>query len=332
MWVSAVAICIVFALNQAGNVSTLTTKNGKVCKPKFAYGNHEFEGECTVADLPDEPWCYVTSGGWDYCEIPAVKQIDTEGGEKCAMPFVYKLVQYYDQCTTKGHGRPWCYTASGWDNCREQKEVVAPPKRIVAPPVKTLQIQPKFVPIARKPCDDEPCRNGGTCANTNSGYKCKCKTGFSGSQCQTKTETNYCDRKPCRNGGTCYNLVNSRTFKCKCQTGFTGGQCQNKIKTSGKSQRKKPCDKKPCKNGGTCSNLSSRRYKCKCKTGFRGSRCQFKNKSMSRSISRYQTKKKPCDKKPCKNGGTCSNLSSRRYKCKCKTGFRGSRCQFKRKK
>ena len=34
----------------------------------------------------------------------------------------------------------------------------------------------------------------------------------------------------------------------------------------------------------------------------------------------------PCDSKPCYNGGKCSNVGGS-FKCKCKFGYKGQRCQ-----
>lgn len=37
-----------------------------------------------------------------------------------------------------------------------------------------------------KACSSRPCKNGGDCKNVGSSYKCKCKSGFSGRNCQGK--------------------------------------------------------------------------------------------------------------------------------------------------
>jgi len=37
---------------------------------------------------------------------------------------------------------------------------------------------------------------------------------------------------------------------------------------------------------------------------------------------------KPCDSSPCRNGGTCTNLSGGSYRCNCRSPYYGSRCQL----
>ena len=36
-------------------------------------------------------------------------------------------------------------------------------------------------------CTSRPCRNGGTCENLPGSYKCKCKPGFLGNDCEIGT-------------------------------------------------------------------------------------------------------------------------------------------------
>ena len=40
-------------------------------------------------------------------------------------------------------------------------------------------------------CNSNPCKNGGTCTDRVNEYTCKCRPGYSGSNCKTsKSETN----------------------------------------------------------------------------------------------------------------------------------------------
>lgn len=45
-------------------------------------------------------------------------------------------------------------------------------------------------------CVKSPCRNGATCQNTNGSYRCACRTGFTGRNCDTDID----DCKPSKSG------------------------------------------------------------------------------------------------------------------------------------
>lgn len=46
-------------------------------------------------------------------------------------------------------------------------------------------------------CVKSPCRNGATCQNTNGSYRCACRTGFTGRNCDTDID----DCKPSKSRG-----------------------------------------------------------------------------------------------------------------------------------
>ena len=54
-------------------------------------------------------------------------------------------------------------------------------------------------------CVSSPCRNGGTCVNTKESYRCNCKRGFQGQNCEI--EINECLSSPCYGESTCVNKV-----------------------------------------------------------------------------------------------------------------------------
>ncbi len=66
-------------------------------------------------------------------------------------------------------------------------------------------------------CASNPCGVRGTCVWANSGYKCVCVNGYTGSTCQT--DIDECASQPCPNGATCVDRVAGYT----CQTGY--GTC-----------------------------------------------------------------------------------------------------------
>ncbi|XP_046863448.1 adhesive plaque matrix protein 2-like, partial [Xenia sp. Carnegie-2017] len=111
-----------------------------------------------------------------------------------------------------------------------------------------------------KACSSKPCKNGGDCKNVGSSYKCKCKSGFTGTNC----EVGVCDHSPCQNGGSC--IVVGSSYKCTCLPDFIGVHCETKIPN--------PCEPNPCKNGGQC-NILGNSYTCKCKPAFGGNNCEY---------------------------------------------------------
>ena len=92
-------------------------------------------------------------------------------------------------------------------------------------------------------CDEMPCLNGGKCVDLGDVklgdhyYKCVCKPGFTGKNCETNI--NECDPSPCLNGGHCVDGVNDYT--CKCPAGYTGKDCE----TSKSQNNNRRADIKP---------------------------------------------------------------------------------------
>ncbi|KAJ8300255.1 hypothetical protein KUTeg_021774 [Tegillarca granosa] len=103
------------------------------------------------------------------------------------------------------------------------------------------------------PCASQPCHyiNSDYCTQfiQNNSYICTCKSGWSGSNCDT--DINECLNNPCKNG-TCNN--NNGSYSCACMPGFTGTNCDFDIDE---------CATTPCKNGGKCIN-GLNKYTCNC--------------------------------------------------------------------
>ncbi|XP_065176906.1 tenascin-X-like isoform X14 [Sycon ciliatum] len=121
------------------------------------------------------------------------------------------------------------------------------------------------------------CRYGGTCTSYGT---CNCRSGYTGTYCQTRT----CS-PACRNGGTCTSYGT-----CNCRSGFSGSYCQTRTCSPA------------CRNGGTCTSYGT----CNCRSGFSGSYCQTRTCSPA-----------------CRNGGTCTSYGT----CNCRSGYTGSYCQ-----
>ena len=58
-------------------------------------------------------------------------------------------------------------------------------------------------------CVSNPCLNSGKCVNAKDGYKCECKDGFTGENCDE--EIDECDSNPCYSNAKCLDQVRSRS-------------------------------------------------------------------------------------------------------------------------
>ncbi|XP_029412746.1 von Willebrand factor D and EGF domain-containing protein isoform X2 [Nannospalax galili] len=153
------------------------------------------------------------------------------------------------------------------------------------------------------------CENHGKCIKPNI---CECLPGHGGAACDKE----HC-KPPCQHGGTCLpgNL-------CTCAYGFVGPRCETLIcnrhcENGGECLAPDVCQCKPGWYGPTCSTAlcdpvclnGGSCYKpntCLCPDGFFGAQCQ----------------NAVCHP-PCKNGGHCM----RNNVCTCRKGYTGRRCQ-----
>lgn len=75
-------------------------------------------------------------------------------------------------------------------------------------------------------CDDNICRNNGTCYTNSGKVLCTCEPGWTGLLCEVLIDT--CDSSPCKNGGICKSAVNSYTCTCD-GVYFKGDDCEEEI-------------------------------------------------------------------------------------------------------
>ena len=62
-------------------------------------------------------------------------------------------------------------------------------------------------------CDNSPCRNGATChLSSLNNYTCTCPLGWKGVHCE---DQDNCADKPCRNGATCTSLRGGYRCTCR---------------------------------------------------------------------------------------------------------------------
>lgn len=147
-------------------------------------------------------------------------------------------------------------------------------------------------------CAEKPCVQG-TCRDTANGLVCTCPIGYSGKYCDVQVDE--CKPNPCKNGGECSTVGND--YKCTCQPGFIGDDCETNVDD---------CAGNPCLNGGTCVDMV-KQYRCQCIAGYIGANCA--------------SKVDLCLTKPCANGGSCINLNND-YRCVCRSGFTGKDCSI----
>lgn len=107
-----------------------------------------------------------------------------------------------------------------------------------------------------RPCASNPCTNNANCTNMGDDYRCHCRAGFSGKNCD---QGFHCNRSPCENGGSCDEKEDGSAI-CLCSSGYTGPDC---------SQDVDECASSPCQNGGVCENTLGS-FVCNCSTSTHG--------------------------------------------------------------
>jgi hypothetical protein len=120
-------------------------------------------------------------------------------------------------------------------------------------------------------CASAPCLHDGTCIEPIPGhYKCQCRRGYTGENCEVEVTHSPCDSAPCENGGACTETTigaGSHTlasYKCTCMAGYAGMLCNFDLHE---------CASEPCNNGGTCSEPVGGEYECTCAAGWGGQNC-----------------------------------------------------------
>lgn len=99
-------------------------------------------------------------------------------------------------------------------------------------------------------CLGGPCQNGGICTDMVNGFRCQCRNGFTGQQCEKaidycKTDGGSGGANQCRNGGICLSISETASTVCECPQGYTGLVCQDDINE---------CDAGVCVNAMDCTN------------------------------------------------------------------------------
>ncbi|KAM8927903.1 basement membrane-specific heparan sulfate proteoglycan core protein [Pelodytes ibericus] len=77
-------------------------------------------------------------------------------------------------------------------------------------------------------CRDRPCKNQGTCQDTDSSYVCVCPPGFAGSNCE-HSQALHCHPGACGPDATCINQADGRGYACRCHLGKSGDKCMEGV-------------------------------------------------------------------------------------------------------
>ncbi|CAF0871586.1 unnamed protein product [Rotaria sp. Silwood1] len=133
------------------------------------------------------------------------------------------------------------------------------------------------------------CENGGVRDPTTN--LCNCPSGFTGSRCETRADSQLCDRIQCMSKGVCairpiFEGATIYQSKCLCRAGYDGVYCETQTIAGS-------CTSSYCFNGGVCQQRqvgSSNFFFCQCKPGWSSTRCDkqyFRCRSSGYFIDEY---------------------------------------------
>ncbi len=163
----------------------------------------------------------------------------------------------------------------------------------------------KKQPKKQQPCDGVVCGKSSSCVNG----VCVCKSGWSGSDCDTPVRPNACigtDAQVCSGNGRC-DVADDGSGRCVCADGYTGGKCQDPPTP--------PSCSLDCGAHGSCKLGDGGSQSCVCADGYTGGKCQDPPTPPSCSLD-------------CGAHGSCGfEADGKTQRCECTDGYFGDRCQ-----
>uniref|UniRef100_A0A3P9PLS5 Sushi, nidogen and EGF like domains 1 n=1 Tax=Poecilia reticulata TaxID=8081 RepID=A0A3P9PLS5_POERE len=176
-------------------------------------------------------------------------------------------------------------------------------------------------------CASSPCRNGGSCKEEGGSYRCVCPYRFTGKHCEVG-KPDPCSSTPCQNGGTCFHYLGK--YKCECTDEYSGKDCQISRSSLHPSLGCGPPPHVKHAEVQFSSTTPGSVAAYVCHSGFTsvpratqsicGTQGEWTQPPVCKEINE-------CLSQPCLNGGSCQNKIGS-YKCVCKNGFSGKRCQI----
>ncbi|XP_023335490.1 protein eyes shut isoform X2 [Eurytemora carolleeae] len=194
-------------------------------------------------------------------------------------------------------------------------------------------------------CWNQPCLNGGVCADGIAFFNCACPEGFNGTRCEINIDD--CLSDPCFNNGTCIDQIDG--YRCECEAGFRGVDCEVDIQVCNITSE---TGENRCSNGGECIDGLGEQFTCNCTHGWTGDTCQdnvdecqdnpcLNGGHCIDKIGDFQCscplfyagrvceeKLEQCEDSPCLNGALCL-IEDDSFRCYCVPDYHGKRCQHK---
>lgn len=157
-------------------------------------------------------------------------------------------------------------------------------------------------------CKPDPCPNG-FCFDELLGYRCICKRGWRGTNCDQKIlELEICQPDKCNGNGLCV-TDNTKTW-CICDKGWKGPECAQKTIVL------EECLVNVCNGHGLCVTDASDTW-CVCDEGWKGPFCEQKTIPLEE-----------CLVDTCSGNGLCVTDSVTTW-CRCNEGWKGPTCAQK---